>query len=219
MNTTKIILIGLFTLSCHASDFYPLMAEQPQSPEAISASIATGSALYIRHLEAPNPLTSVMGMIVTYRKGTAEAAGQSGASFGGSPEWKRKLAISIAVRMHDMPTPNRLPDQNRMDRFVPGTGSTYIGMSFLSYLPDGKGHSGSGTQQIIQHSEIDMTKMAGPLDASKLPFILDTLLMREQQATPVFVWLPQSFDLKQSPKKIGGADLPDGTVIVYAVVK
>ena len=91
-------------------------------------------------------------------------------------------------------------------------------MSFLSYAPDGTGHSGSGTQLVVEHSTIDMMKMSGPLDPTKLPFVIETRATREQHAVPVFVWLPLSYEPAKSAKKLTAKDLPDGTIIVYAVI-
>jgi hypothetical protein len=210
------LLMMLAVTRSVAFDYWPLMAEQPKSPEVISASIASVSSFYIRHLDAPDSLKSVRGFIATYRKGVTEPAGTDGSSMGGSPEWKHKLAISVAVRAQDLP--KYLPGKGCPDAIVPGTGSTFIGMSYLSYAAGGGGHSGSGTQTVIKHSEIDMMKMAGPLDPAKLPFTIDTLATREQHAIPVFVWLPTSFDPTKAPKKLMADDLPDGTIIVYAVI-
>ncbi|WP_395741132.1 hypothetical protein [Prosthecobacter sp.] len=212
--TSLLLILVLAAAECSAFDYGPLMAGRPKSPEAISAGIASGTSLFMRHLEAPESLSSVRGFTAIYRKGVETATGTA-AAMGGSPEWKRKLVISVAVRLQDHP--KYILGKGCPEAVVPGTGSTYLGMSFLSYT-EGGGHSGTGTQAIIQHSEVDMLKMAGPLDASKLPFKLDTQAMREQHAVPVFVWLPVTFDPAKAPKMMPESELPDGTVIVYAVI-
>lgn len=103
------------------------------------------------------------------------------------------------------------------EAIIRGTGSTYIGLSFLVYEPSG-GHSGSGVQQIIEHRELDMLGIVGPLDVSKLPFELETRATVEDHAIPVFVWLPSTFDPKTAPKKLATKDLPDGTIVAYVVI-
>ena len=212
----SMLLAAIAVGQCSAFDYSPMMAERPKSPEAISAGIASSSSLYFKQLDAPDSLKSVRAFIATYRTGVDEPAGTGGSSFSSNtPEWKRKLAVSVAVRMQD--SPKYVPGKGCPDSFVPGTGSTFIGMSFMSYLDTG-GHSGSGTQAIIQNSEIDMMKMVGPLDPSKLPVEIETRATREQHAIPVFVWLPQSFDPTKMPKKLTASDLPDGTIIAYAVI-
>ena len=212
----SIILTAALASKTLAFDYFPLLADQPKTPEAISASIASSSKFYIRHVDVPERLSSVRGFIAIYRVGINEPAGQDGAAMSGLPEWRRKLAISVAVRTQELP--KYIPGKGCPDALVPGTGSTYIGMSFLSYAPDGTGHSGSGTQLVVEHSTIDMMKMSGPLDPTKLPFVIETRATREQHAVPVFVWLPLSYDPAKSAKKLTAKDLPDGTIIVYAVI-
>lgn len=212
----SIFLIAVLANKALAFDYFPLLADQPKTPEAISASIASSSQFYLRHLDVPERLSSVRAFIAIYRAGVSEPDGQGGAAMNGSSEMRRKLAVSVAVRPHE--APKHIPGKGCPDGVVPGTGSTHIGMSFLSYSPDGTGSSGGGSQIVIEHGSIDMMKMSGPLDPTKLPFVIETRATREQHAVPVFVWLPLSFDPTKSAKKLTAKDLPDGTIIVYAVI-
>ena len=85
----SIILTAALASKTLAFDYLPLLADQPKTPEAISASIASSSKFYIRHVDVPERLSSVRGFIAIYRAGINEPAGQDGATMSGSPEWRR----------------------------------------------------------------------------------------------------------------------------------
>ena len=200
---------------CAAFDYGPSQAERPKALDLIAAGVASGSSFYIRHLDAPEPLVSLGTFLSTYRGGKAEPE-KSRATMSGSPESKRRVAICAAVRTQE--SRKYVSGKPCPEAIIPGTGSTYIGLSIFSYAPDDSGHSGTGSSYIIEHRDIDMINMAGPLDPAKLPFTIETEATRDRHAIPIFVWFPRIFDPSKGPKTLTTKDLPDGTIIAYAVI-
>lgn len=212
-NTITALLVATAFNVSRAADLFPFLADRPNSPEAVAASIASSSSSFIRYLDFPKNLTSIRVYLSVYRKGAAEPPIGLGAATSGDIA-HRRLAISASVRSQE--SRQYLPGKPCTEALVRGTGSTYIGLSFLAFT-SGSGHSGSGVQKIIQHRELEMLGIVGPLDVSKLPFSLETRATVEDHAIPVFMWLPGTFEPKTAPNKLTAKDLPDGTIVAYVV--
>ena len=93
-----------------------------------------------------------------------------------------------------------------------------LGVSFRVIPKSGSGSAnGSGSATDVSNADFDFYELLG-IQCQDTPFkIIDS--HHSTHATPVVVYLPRKFDFKTLKGDLDALSLPNGTVVVYAIIK
>lgn len=107
---------------------------------------------------------------------------------------------------------------------VPGTGKTRVGFGLFKHRT-GRGYTGGGSPSfVVSHRDADFYEMHGPFEVSRLPFRI-TIPVPEEENAPddarieaIMVWFPRKFSPSEQKTDLEYKDLPDGSVVIAAVM-
>jgi LysM repeat protein len=162
------------------------------------------------------PLASGGVLVEGYKGGKAINIEGPATVSSDPPEDAKAFKICVCV------TPARPPDIDRSKRIrgdyprMPGTGSMRLGISFRVISKSGSAN-GSGSAAEVSNADFDFYDLLG-MQCLNGPFkIIDS--HHSIHATPVVVYLPRKFDFKTLKGDLDALSLPNGTVVVYAIIK